>query len=209
MKAPIMNGAVHFVSCWYYVACIFRTMVLSTHCISIADYRFCVCACTWAQLYQTFCDPMECSPSGSYVQEISQARILVSLIISFSRGSFQPKDWTYFLVSTALAGRFFTTASPGKFKVKVLIAQLCPTLWDTMDCNPPCSSVCGILQARILEWVTSHSLLQGIFPTWGLNLGLLHCRQILCGLRHQEAGFIVRRKLPSIPLVLLQFCSYW
>ena len=33
----------------------------------------------------------------------------------------------------------------------VLVAQLCPTLWDPMDCNPPGSPVCGILQARILE----------------------------------------------------------
>ena len=30
-----------------------------------------------------------------------------------------------------------------------------------------------------------HSLLQGIFPTQGLNLGLLHCRQILYHLSHQ------------------------
>ena len=31
--------------------------------------------------------------------------------------------------------------------------QLCPTLWDPVDCSPPGSSVHGILQARILEWV--------------------------------------------------------
>ena len=31
--------------------------------------------------------------------------------------------------------------------------QSCPTLWDPMDCSPPDSSVHGILQARILEWV--------------------------------------------------------
>ena len=31
--------------------------------------------------------------------------------------------------------------------------QLCPTLCDPIDCNPPDSSVHGILQARILEWV--------------------------------------------------------
>ena len=41
-----------------------------------------------------------------------------------------------------------------------------------MDCSPPGSSVHGISQARILEWVT-HSLLQEIFLTQGLNLGLL------------------------------------
>ena len=35
--------------------------------------------------------------------------------------------------------------------------------------------------------VSSHSLLQGIFPTQGLNLGFLHCRQILYHLSHQEA----------------------
>ena len=31
--------------------------------------------------------------------------------------------------------------------------QLCPTLFDSMDCSPPDSSVYAILQARILEWV--------------------------------------------------------
>jgi len=34
-----------------------------------------------------------------------------------------------------------------------LVTQLCPTLWDPMDCSPPGSSVNGISQARILEWV--------------------------------------------------------
>ena len=35
----------------------------------------------------------------------------------------------------------------------VLVAQLCPTLCNPMDCSPPGSSVHGIFQARILEWV--------------------------------------------------------
>ena len=34
----------------------------------------------------------------------------------------------------------------------MLVAQSCPTLCDSMGCSPPGSSVCGILQARILEW---------------------------------------------------------
>ena len=33
------------------------------------------------------------------------------------------------------------------------VAQSCPTPCDPMDCNLPGSSICGILQARILEWV--------------------------------------------------------
>ena len=38
-------------------------------------------------------------------------------------------------------------------EVKVLVTQLCPTLCDPMDCSLPGSSVHGILQVRILEWV--------------------------------------------------------
>ena len=40
---------------------------------------------------------------------------------------------------------------------KVLVTQLCPILCDPMDCGPPGSSVYGILQARILEWVAMPS----------------------------------------------------
>ena len=36
---------------------------------------------------------------------------------------------------------------------KTEVAQLCPTLRDPMDCSLPGSSVHGILQARVLEWV--------------------------------------------------------
>ena len=38
-------------------------------------------------------------------------------------------------------------------RVKVQVTQLCLTLCDPMHCSPPGSSVHGILQARILEWV--------------------------------------------------------
>ena len=38
-----------------------------------------------------------------------------------------------------------------------MCAQLCPTLWDSMDCSLPVSPVHGIFQARILEWVVISS----------------------------------------------------
>ena len=38
-------------------------------------------------------------------------------------------------------------------KVEVLVAQSCPTLCNPVDCSPPGSSVHGISQARILDWV--------------------------------------------------------
>ena len=62
------------------------------------------------------------------------------------------------------------------------------SLCDPMDCSLPVSSVHGISQAKILEWVVI-PLLQGIFLTQELNLGLLHCRQILYCLSHQEGPF--------------------
>ena len=40
-------------------------------------------------------------------------------------------------------------------KMRVLITQLCPTLCDPMDGSPPGSSVQGVLQVGILEWVAS------------------------------------------------------
>ena len=42
---------------------------------------------------------------------------------------------------------------PVTLYVCVLVAQLCLTLRNPMDYSPPASSVHGILQARILEWV--------------------------------------------------------
>ena len=45
-----------------------------------------------------------------------------------------------------------STKQTGK-KVKVLVAQSCPTLCDSMDCSSSGSSIHGILQARILQWV--------------------------------------------------------
>ena len=78
----------------------------------------------------TLCDPIDSSPPGSSVPGILQARILERVAISFSNA------W--------------------KWKVKAAAAksfQPCPTLCDLIDGSPLGSSIPGILQARILEWV--------------------------------------------------------
>ena len=67
------------------------------------------------------------------------------------------------------------------------VTQSCPTLCDTMDCSLPGS------EEPLSPWnfpgkstgEGCHSLLQGIFPTQGSNLGLMHCRQTLYHLSHQ------------------------
>ena len=71
----------------------------------------------------------------------------------------------------------------------VLVIQLCPTLCDPMDCSPTVSSVHGIFQARLLEWVAIP--FPAIFPTQGSNSSLLHCRHILYFLSHQVSPIVV------------------
>ena len=53
----------------------------------------------------TLCDPMDCSPPGSFVHGILQARMLKWVAISFSRGSSWPRGWTQV---SCIAGRLFT-----------------------------------------------------------------------------------------------------
>ena len=67
---------------------------------------------------------------------------------------------------------------------KAVQCQSCPTLCNPKNCSPPGSSAHGDSPGKNTE-VGCHALLQGIFPTQGLNPGLLHCRQIPDLLSHQ------------------------
>ena len=62
------------------------------------------------------------------------------------------------------------------------------------DSFPPDSSVHGISQARILEWVAI-PFSRGIFLTQGSNPGLLHCWWILYHLSHQGYIYFTTIKL--------------
>ena len=55
-----------------------------------------------------FVTPMDCSPPGSSVHGILQARILEQVASSFSRASFQSRDQTCISCIPYIAGRFFT-----------------------------------------------------------------------------------------------------
>ena len=120
--------------------------------------------------------------TGSCVYRISQARILELVAITFSRGSFWVRDWTWI---SCIAGGFFTiwaTREAPHINISYTISlvylsiylsiyiypyildyilaaaaakslQSCPTLCDPIDGSPPDSPFPGILQARTLEWV--------------------------------------------------------
>ena len=86
---------------------------------------------------------MVCSPPGSSVHGVLQARILGWIAISSSRGSFQPRDQTHF--SCTLAGRFFTAEPPGK--PQIILVQFSRSVvsdslrsHESQHARPPCPS---------------------------------------------------------------------
>ena len=74
--------------------------------------------------------------------------------------------------------------------VLCIVAQSCPTLYDPTDCSPPGFSVRGDSSGKYTG-MGCHALLQGIFPTQGLDPGLPHCRQSLYCLNHQGSPRIL------------------
>ena len=86
---------------------------------------------------------------------------------------------------------------------KVLAAQSFLSLCDPMDCSLPGSSVHGILQTRILQWV-ARAFSRGSFLTQRLNPGLLHCKQILYHLSHQGCYIMPYNGTNGSPFIPLQ-----
>ena len=88
-----------------------------------------------AQLCQTFYNPIDCSPPGSSVHGILQARILEWVAIPFSRGSFYPRDGTWV---SCIAGRL-PSEPPGRpappqeaLRSSVCLSLSCTYCWP---CN--------------------------------------------------------------------------
>ena len=103
-----------------------------------------------AQLCPTPCDHMDCSLPGYSVCGILQARILEWDAISFCRRSFAfPNSGEQ---DPQLIIQPLLTSESACFCA--LLLQLCLTLCNPKDCKPPGSSVHGVLQARILGWVS-------------------------------------------------------
>ena len=123
------------------------------------------------QLCLTLCSTVGCSLPGSSVHGILQARTLEWASISFSRISSRPTNQTrgsslcllHLLHGQAGSLPLVPPGKPHIHTAAVATAakplQSCPTLCNPIDGSPPDSSVPGILQARILEWVLSITIL--------------------------------------------------
>ena len=77
----------------------------------LCSTEMCVGCCIVTKSWPILCDPMNCSPPGSSIHGISEARILEWVAISFPRGASRPRDGTH--ISHAV-GRSFTAEPPGK-----------------------------------------------------------------------------------------------
>ena len=85
-----------------------------------------------AQSCPTLCDPMDCSPPGSSVHGIHQARILEWIAISFSRGSSQPRDRTQV---SHIVGRCFNLWASRKTLRPPELTPKKDVLFIIGDCN--------------------------------------------------------------------------
>ena len=139
-------------------------------CLYRKEKRMFLCAQLFSHVW-FFCDHRDCSPPGSSVHGISQARILEWVVISFSRGSSLPRDRTCLSCVSSIGRQiffpnFFFTALPlhhlgssrgywRVLKVKVLVAQSCPILCNFMDCFPLKYRMCvcaKLLQSCLILW---------------------------------------------------------
>ena len=101
----------------------------------------CVCVRSVTQLCLTLCDPMDCSLPGSSIHGILQVRILEWVVISFSRGSSQPRDQTFI---SCLAGRGKHIKSCHLFQREE--KRITKGIWD-----------CKCVQGPQPEWVLNSS----------------------------------------------------
>ena len=129
--------------------------------------------CSVSRLYLSLCDPMDCSPPGSSVHGIAQARILEWAAIPFSRGSSWPRDWGWI---SYIAADFISwwAAAPGLWEPPASPSSpaallACPHL------SPPSSGILGVLPpssawiASPGSWLTcgNSSWLQFPYPSAG------------------------------------------
>ena len=119
---------------------------------------------------------MDCSPPGSSVHGILQARILEWLAIPFSRGSSQPRDQTW---ASCISGRFFTIWASKEAAIvdlpdsgiehRSLTSQADSfTVWASREVLYmlvfKCELIIACLNTRLVSYCTCNKLLQ--FSGW-------------------------------------------
>ena len=148
-----------------------------------------------------------CNPPGSIVHGTSQARMLEWVAISFSRGIFPNQGLNPCLLHCK---EILNCCATGEAWVVLCVqAQSYLTPWDPMDYRPPGSSVHGILQARILEWIAMSSSRGSFRPRDRTQISCNSCfgRQIHSPLSHVESPWMVLYRDP-VPIFCMWIFSF-
>ena len=91
-----MVEIIQYVALSHWLLSLSNMLLRSLHVFLWLDSSFLFVKCENAHSYLTLLDPMDCSPLGSSIHGILQARILEWVAIPFSGGSSQPRDQTRF-----------------------------------------------------------------------------------------------------------------
>ena len=106
------------------------------------------------EVSETLCDPMDCRLPGSSVhRRILQARVLEWVAISFSRGSFWPRDWTW---SPALQADSLPFEPPGK-PVEDTGRMITPAAQDPSLSLSSCLCLCQHMRAHTHACMHTHT----------------------------------------------------
>ena len=140
------------------------------------EQNVCICA-HLLQLYLTLWDPMDYSPPGSSVHGVFLAKnsgvschaLLQEIFWMWgSNLHLLHCGWIDFLPLNHWGSPFLNSVSAKSL-------QSCPTLCNPMDCSPPSSSAHGILQVRILKWVTMPSFRGSFQPRDWTHVSYVSC----------------------------------
>ena len=138
--------------------------------MSFSPPALCMDAHLWNYCLRKFCEPPLPSPTlNTGTSHFNCALLYCALQIS----------WVFFFSLILF-----------HYSLLCLVTQSCLTLCDPMDWGPP-GSVHGDSPGKNTG-VGWYALLQGVFPTQGLNPGLMHCWQLLYHLNHQGSPKLLK-----------------
>ena len=149
-----------------------------------------------SQSCPTLSDPMDCSPPGSSVHGIFQARVLEWGAIALA---------LLLLVTSDLGpSSYFPCLS---LKSESDVAQSCPTLCSPMGCSLPRSAVHGIFQARVLEWVATSFSRGSSWPRNQSQVSRIVGRCFTVWATKEVLESVKKKKSKSISQLCLTLCD--
>ena len=119
MADYLLRSHKEYVTCWW---------------MQINEWLQTLCVLSHFSHVQLFATPWTVAHQAPLSMQNLQARILVWVTISSSRGSFWPRTQTLSLTSPALAGRFFTTSTIWEvYTIRYRLRKLSVPAWDTFS----------------------------------------------------------------------------